>query len=185
MSREGRGRLSTIDLLPEACDPDIQWVLEELRQSKRLQLDILKEFNGRLADKAVAPISVGTFSRYSVRKSQQFRKLDESRRLSAELMKSLGAEGSEELTMLVGETIKTVALQLMDDGKIDSKGLMELARATQAAVQAQKLSTDHRAKLEKAIEDNKEEAIEMVAKEAGVPAERIAQMRREILGMSK
>ena len=183
MSRQGRGRLSSIDLLPESADADIAWALTELRDNKRLQKDILREFNGRLADHGLAPISIGAFSRYSVRKAEQFRKLDEVRRISSDLVENLGVQGSEDMTMLVAEMIKSMAYQILEAGAVDSKGVMELARGVQAAVQAQRLSADHRARLEKAIAENKEEVLETVAKEAGLSDTRIKQLRRDFLGV--
>lgn len=181
--REGRGRLSYLDLLPEEADGDIAWALDELRQNKRLQKDIREELNSKLADRGLAPVSIGAFSRYSTRKTVQFRKLDESRRMSAELIKTLGTEGPDDLTVLVAEMIKSVSLQILENGSLGSKDVMELAKAMQSAVSAQRMSTDHRAKQEKAVAAKVDEAISVIAGEAGISKSKIAQMKKDLLGL--
>ncbi|MES2755601.1 MAG: phage protein Gp27 family protein, partial [Pseudomonadota bacterium] len=77
--REGRGRLSSIDLLPDDAEAEIIWALEELRERRQPQVAILAEFNARLADRGVAGVSKSAFSRWSIRKALQFRRLDEVR----------------------------------------------------------------------------------------------------------
>ena len=98
----GRGRLSSIDQLPEEAEDDIVWALEALRENKIPQTAILEEFNLRLADKDIEPISKSAFGRYSIRKARQFRQLDAVRRMSAELVDTLGPEGPDEVTGLPG-----------------------------------------------------------------------------------
>jgi len=183
MARQGRGRLSSIDLLPECADADIAWVSGELRANKRLQKDILREFNARIADHGLAPVSVGAFSRYSVRKAEQFRKLDEVRRISSNLVENLGVQGPDDVTMLVAQMIKGMAYNILEAGAVDTKGVMELARGVRAAVQAQRLSADHRERMQKTIDKKSEEVIEKVAKEAGLSGDRINQLRRDFLGV--
>jgi hypothetical protein len=68
--RSGRGKLSSIEILPEVCDEDIAWVNAELKERRIPQTEILREFNARIADHGCKPISKGAFSRYSVRKAQ-------------------------------------------------------------------------------------------------------------------
>jgi hypothetical protein len=84
--REGRGRLSSIDMLPEDAEPDVVWALEQLRERTMPQNAILDEFNKRLADRGIAKVSKSSWSRYAVRKAIQFRKLDEVQRMSGELV---------------------------------------------------------------------------------------------------
>ncbi|MFA7604043.1 MAG: phage protein Gp27 family protein [Novosphingobium sp.] len=161
----GRGRLSSIDLLPEEAEPEIVWVAEELRQGRRLQIDILAEFNARLADRGIGPVSKSAFGRYSARKAEQFRELDEIRRISAELSASLGTGGSDDLTMAVAAMVKKAAYKILEGGLIDPKSVMELARAVQAAASATKMSAEHRRKLEEEFKTRFEKAVGSVEKE--------------------
>ena len=88
--RAGRGRLSTIDLLPDGAEEDIVWALEQLRARAIPQNLILDQFNSRLASRGMAAVSKSAFSRWSVRKAIQFRRLDEVRAITNDLVASLG-----------------------------------------------------------------------------------------------
>lgn len=146
--REGRGRLSSIDLLPEEADEAIAWAVEQLHERKLPQTVILVGFNDRLVEKGITPISKSSFSRYAVRKALQFRKLDEARRLSAELVSTLGAEGADEVTVMVAELLKMAMFERLEGGTLDSKAIMELSRGLSSVVSAQKASAEHRKKLQ-------------------------------------
>lgn len=146
--REGRGRLSSIDLLPEEADEAIAWAVEQLHERKLPQTVILVGFNDRLVEKGITPISKSAFSRYAVRKALQFRKLDEARRLSAELVGTLGAEGADEVTVMVAELLKMAMFELLEGGQLDSKAILALSRGLSSVTSAQKTSSEHRKKLQ-------------------------------------
>lgn len=165
--RDGRGRLSSIDLLPEEADPDIAWANEQLRERKLPQTVIFTEFNERLADRGIEPVSKSSFSRYSVRKAVQFRKHDEARRMSAELVSQLGPDGADEVTVMVCEMIKVAAGELLEKGQLDSKALMELGRGVSSAVGAQKASAEHRRKLQDELLGKVDKAIDKAGESAG------------------
>lgn len=184
--REGRGRLSTIDMLPDEAEPDLVWAVEQLRERKMHARAILDEFNARLADRGIAPISKSAWGRYAVRKAIQFRKLDEVRRISDELVESLGADGPDQVTVAVAEMVKLAAFRLLEGGDAGAKDVNELARALNSAVNAQKTSAEHRRRIEAQIQDKLVSAAdkaETLAREAGLGADRIAQMRRDVLGL--
>ena len=184
--RDGRGRLSSIDMLPEEADQDIVWALEQLRDRKMPQGAILAEFNSRLADRGVGGVSKSAFSRWAIRKAIQFRKMDEVRHITAEIVTDLGTDGADQVTVAVAEMLKVAIYELLEKGTADSKGVMEMARALTSVVSAQKTSTEHRRKLEERVAAQMEQAAdkaERVATEAGLTAERAAQIRREVLGL--
>lgn len=184
--REGRGRLSSIDMLPEEADQDIAWALEQLRDRKMAQAAILAEFNSRLADRGVGGVSKSAFSRWAVRKAIQFRRLDEVRHITAEIVADIGTDGADQVTVAVAELMKVAIYELLEKGTPDPKGVMEMSRALQSVVSAQKTSAEHRKRLEEQIRAKTEAAVEKVEKmaaEAGLSAERAAQIRREVLGL--
>lgn len=186
--REGRGRLSNIDLLPEEADAVVAWANEQLRERALPQTVIFTEFNERLADLGIETISKSSFSRYAVRKAIQFRKHDEARRMSAELVANMGADGADEVTVMVAELIKVAMFELLEDGKLKPKNVMELARGLQAVVGAQRGSEEYRRKLEQRVSAEMERAadsLERVGREQGLSADRIAQLRREFLGVKQ
>lgn len=184
--REGRGRLSSLDMLPDDCDADIVWALEALRERKMPQAAILGEFNARLADRGVAGVSKSAFSRWAVRKAIQFRRLDEVRQITAEIVTDMGADGADQVTVAIAELMKVAIYELLENGTPDPKSVMEMGRALQSVVAAQKTSADHRKKLEERVRAETEAAVdkaEKMATEAGLSAEWGKNLRREVLGL--
>jgi len=184
--REGRGRLSSIDMLPDEAEPDLVWAVEQLRERKMHARAILDEFNARLADRGIAPISKSAWGRYAVRKAIQFRRLDEVRRISDELVESLGADGPDQVTVAVAEMVKLAAFRLLEGGDAGAKDVNELARALNSAVNAQKTSAEHRRRIEQQLQDKLKsvaDRAETLGREAGLSADRISQMRRDVLGL--
>ncbi len=183
--REGRGRLSSIDLLPEEAEPDIVWALDALRERAMPQTAILAEFNSRLADRGIAGVSKSAFNRWSVRKAIQFRRLNEVRAITGEIVRDLGVDGADNVTIAVAESIKAAVYERLE-GDNDPKALMALGRALNSAVAAQKSSADLRAKIEARTNAQLEaaaEKVESVGREAGLSEDRVAQIRRDVLGL--
>ena len=183
--REGRGRLSSIDQLPDEAEPDILWALEELRKREMPANAILDEFNGRLADRGIAKISKSAFSRWSIRKAIQLRRLDEVRAITTDVVSGLGADGADDVTVTIAEMLK-VAIYESLEGTLDPKGIMALSRALNSAVAAQKTSAEHRRKLEEKVTAQDEQAADRAAdagRQAGLSADRVAQLRRDVLGV--
>lgn len=182
---EGRGRLSSIDLLPEDAEPDIIWALKALSERGMPQTAILAEFNARLADRKIAGVSKSAFNRWSVRKAIQFRKLNEVRAITGEIVRDLGVDGADNVTIAVAESIKAAVYERLE-GDNDPKALMALGRALNSAVAAQKSSADLRAKIEARTNAQIEaaaEKVESVGREAGLSEDRVAQIRRDVLGL--
>ena len=178
--REGRGRLSSIDLLPEEAEEDVVWALEQLRERKLPGNVILEEFNERLADKGITPISKSSWSRYAVRKAIQFRKLDEAQRMSGEIVATLGSEGADQVTVMVAELLKTAMFEVLEEGQLNSKAIMELSRGLSSVVSAQKTSADHRRKLQDELLSKVDKAIEKAGQDgAGADAGAVLKRIRE------
>lgn len=181
--REGRGRLSSIDLLPDEAEEDVVWALDQLRERKLPQNVILAEFNERLADRGIPPVSKSAWSRFAVRKAIQFRKLDEVQRISGELVASLGADGPDQVTIMVAEMIKLASFQALEKGDVPTKGIKELSQSLQAAVNAQRASAEHRRKAQEEVDKRINEAAAKVAdlgKQGGVSAETLAEINRAL-----
>lgn len=182
---EGRGQLSSIDMLPEEADGDIVWALDQLREMRLPQSAILMEFNERLADKGIDQVSKSSFNRYSIRKAKQFRKMDQAQRMARELVQSMGTEEPDQVTIIVAEMVKVAALGMLEDGELSSKGLMELSRALQSAVSAQKGSADYREKLEREVQAKlakAAEAVNDVGKRNGISPEALEEINRRLMG---
>ena len=184
---ETRGRLSSIDLLPETVQDDVVWALGELNARKRTQSDILFEFNDRLVAKGVERISKSAFNRRAIRVARQRAKRDEAREIYSALAEDLDASKIDEASVVVGEMIKTLVVELLDneEGVISPTGAMELAQAYVKAIQGQKMSADLRKQREKEFEVKATEAIEKVAKQKGLAADTVADIKAQILGIRK
>jgi hypothetical protein len=167
--------------LPDEAEADVVWALEQLRANKLPQTAILAEFNERLADRGIPPVSKSAWSRFAVRKAIQFRKLDEVQRMSAELVSSLGTEGPDQVTVAVAEMLKLAMFQQLE-GDVSTKGIMELARAAIGGERAEglgrgrrRLEEDVQARLQKAAE-----AAQEAGKKAGVSPETLAEINRAL-----
>lgn len=163
--RQGRGRLSIFDTLPDEAQPDLVWLNGELRANKRSGVELRDLFNARLAVHGIEPISVGSFSRYSVRKATQFRELDETMRMSRELAEMLGTDSADKLTITLSNLLQHTAVKLVEaeGSTLAAKDLMELGRMAQSAVSAQKQSADYRRQLEREFAERVEKAAKEVA----------------------
>lgn len=188
-----RGRVSSIDRLPAWADEARLWALAELTEARRDQLDILAEFNERLAAAAAAngvspapQISKSAFNRRALRIAAFGRRMEETRAIAAAVGARLESGDPDELTVMVAETIKTLVFELLEsrgEGGINPKGTMELARALQAAVSAQSVSAERRRRIEAELKDKAGRAIDQ-AVERGKLDKEAAQRAREIMGFA-
>ena len=184
--RRGRGRLSKIDMLPSEADEVVQWAALELREETLTQIEICSEFNEELAKLGIDPISASAFNRHSIRMADMIRRTNQTREIAAVLTDRMEPGQSDNVTITLAEMIKTLISELLDKGGeagFSPKAAMELAGALKSAVAAEKMSSDRRTKLEAKIETKVEEVIDKVSVEAGLSAERIKQLRRDVLGV--
>jgi hypothetical protein len=181
---EGRGRLSTLDLVPEEGQDDIVWALAELNKRQRTQSDILFEMNDRLEAKGLEPISRSSFNRRAVRLAAASRRLEEARYMFAGLADQFTPDKVDEGNIGLGEVIKTLIFELLDaDIRHDPKGAMELARAYLATIQGQKISSERRQKLTKEYAEKTSAAVDQVARAKGLTADTVEAIKAQILGV--
>lgn len=193
--RRGRGRLSSIDLLPREADDIIVWAAGELAKRERTLTDIYGEFHTRLialqGDQGLAfdiP-AFSSFHRYSMAQAKLAREMEESNQIMATLAGRLDGIGDEDATVVLIALVKSIivrTIQGRDHGSFDAEEILFLSRSLQQLVASSRHSTAQRQLIQSKVDAAKEEAIdkaEVAAREAGVSAERIAQMRREFLGV--
>ena len=188
----GRGRLSKIDLLPEECDEVVAWAAQELADRDRTQTEIYPEFKRKLiAIQGEHGIdfdipSFTAFNRYSLKLSQLTRRIEQTREIAATISERMDAESSDDLTLIAAETIKTLVFEILSskgEAGIDPKGAKALADALRSATLAQNVSTQRRKTIQQEYEAKAEKAIERVAKEKGLSADTISQLRHDFLGV--
>lgn len=193
--QRGRGRLSSIDTLPEEAGDIVVWASQEMAARDRTLTDIYAEFKQKLialqGEQGLAfdiP-AFSSFHRYSVRQAVLARRLEEAREISSNLSARLDGVANEDLTIMVVESLKTLVFEIINDrgdSGVKPKEVMEMARAIQSLVATSRLSNAQRAAFQAELEARTDEAIDKAAtaaKEAGVSADAIAQMRREFLGV--
>lgn len=185
--KEGRGRLSSLDLVPDECQDDVRWAIGELNKRTRTQGDILFELNDRLEAKGCLPISRSSFNRSSVRLAAAARRLAEARHIFEGLAPHFTPEKIDEGNIGLGEVIKTLIFELTDPGEVGHtpKEAMELARAYLATIQGQRLSSDRRQRLQKEFATKTGAAIDQVAKTKGLTADTVDEIKAKILGLAK
>lgn len=190
--RRGRGRLSAIDRLPEECDAAVAWAAQELSGRDRTQTEIYAEFREKLiavqggTGAGFDVPSFSAFNRYSLRLAAMTRRIEETRAIATTITERLDAGASDDLTVIAAEAIKTLIFEILQsagEGGVSTKGAQELANALRAAAAAQSVSTARRQKVEAEFAEKVDEVVETVGREAGLSAERVAQLRREFLGV--
>lgn len=199
--RNGRGQLSSIDLLPEVADDAIAWANAQLRERNMPQGEILREFNARLADHGIAPITRSAFSRHSVRLAIELRKLHASRDITNILLERVSPDERDDMMLAAVEIVKAQLLQtVMDQDAPDPKSLAHvtlaltrLSATRQREAEGKRRSARHeQEESERAAARQREREIAeataanvgRVMNEAGLSAERIAAIRVGVLGLS-
>ena len=202
--REGRGRLCSIDLLPEEAEEDIAWANAELAARSMPQTEILYQFNARLADKGIGGISKGAFSRYSVRKALVARKHEAARAMTETVLGKLSPNERNDSTLAMTELLKHQIVEMVMAQEVPDPGMLgfaclSLQRLSLTAARASSENRiDRKAKADAKVlrkaarahelsEQDRQETAEQVAQiasEAGLGAERIAAIRRGVLGIA-
>ncbi len=189
----GRGRLSGFELLPVECEPLLAEAAQALGARQRTQLDIYADFVRGCEEIMAASRgeieftipSFSSFNRLSIRLARITRRLDQTRQIVAAISEKFDARESDDLTIMLGETIKSLILHMLAEGDevLQSKDVMQLATAFKAALQAQSISSDRRRKVEAEFEGKVTEAVERAAKATGMSAETAEAVKAQILGV--
>lgn len=185
----GRGRLSSVDLLPIEAEEDVAWAFAELRARKRTQEDILESLNLRLALKGLGPISKSAFNRAAIRTARMAHRLGEVREIATALSSRFEDGGDEDLTLLVSETIKSLVFETLENaGRLKADGitaemLANFALALKSAEQAKKVTADTRKVIEANFKKQAGEAIEKAAGVKGLTAEAKEEFKRLLFGV--
>jgi hypothetical protein len=188
--RRARGRLSSVDLLPEEADEDVLWAWEQLRRRRRTQSEILDQLNLRLQLKNITPISKSAFNRAAIRLMRMAARLEETREIAGVLAQKLDASGGEELTLLLGETIKVLVYEMLENaGELKANGItaemmMNFARAVKFAEESRRITADTRVKIEREFTAKATEAVENAAKAKGLTKDTVDAIKAQILGLN-
>ncbi len=191
---QGRGQLSSIDLLPKEADHIVSGAASELADREKTQTDIYAEFVSRCealkaehrGELEFTIPSFSSFNRFSLRQARLSRRLDQTRDIVRVQAEKHAAQASDDLTVMAGEMIKSVVLHMLGDAAdgIEPKQLKELADAFRSAQTAQNLSSVRKAKETAALQARIGEAVETVAKAKGLTAETTESIKATVLGVT-
>lgn len=170
---DGRGRLSSIDLLPDEAQDEIVWAMGELNKRKRTQADILFELNDKLAVKGIDAISKSAFNRKAIRIASAARKIAERRALFEGIAPQFTPDRIAEADVVIGELIKILITELLDRdaNEFDAKGAMELSRAYKHTIEGQRLSGDAKRRALADFDKKIAGAVDTVSKAKGITAD--------------
>lgn len=188
--RSGRGRLSSINLLPDYADAVIAEAMAALADDKLTQTEILDRMNLELLalDPPVEPVSRSAFNRHSIRFSAQARRLREARETAAALAERLEDMPEGDIGLMLGETIKAVLNDVLMDGMISGEtpsitDLKAAAETVQRLASARKADHDTADRARRAVMAKAAEAIDMGVTDGRIDAD-AARRAREIMGFA-
>ncbi|MEO0496911.1 MAG: phage protein Gp27 family protein [Pseudomonadota bacterium] len=192
--KKGRGRLSSIELLPVHADAIVADAAAALSRRDETQTEIYKGFVAELeqlqaehrGELEFKIPSFSSFNRHSIKLEALRRRLDDTREIAGSIAKNFDAEASDDLTLIAAEAIKTLVFEITTDAGeagMDPKGAMQLAAALRGAAQAQHVSTARRVKVKSTFEKDVDQAIDKVKKAKGLSDELAADIREKVLGV--
>lgn len=186
-TRGKRGRLSSIDLLPEEAAPDIQWAYEEIKERKQHQLSILGELNKRLADRGLKPISKSAFNRKALWLMAHGAAILQAREIAAVMAERLDDTPEGDVGLLLNELIKSIVFDIISNAQLTDKVSMNMAVNAALALQkledARKISVSTRAKIAKDFSAKAAAAVETAGAAKGLSRDTIDTIKAQILGV--
>ncbi|MCB1470889.1 MAG: DUF3486 family protein [Rhizobiaceae bacterium] len=186
----GRGRLSSIRLLPQEVSDIVIWAAGELQANNRTQLDIYKEFHARLEQRQRESRgeldfripSLSMFNRYSMELDATTREMNEAREMATAVLAGLDHNDGDDITKFVGEALKAAVMAMLrsQKGKLAPKHLQELANTMRMVASAQAMSAAERRKSEEENNERVKTAVEEVGRKAGVSQETLDEINRAL-----
>lgn len=186
--RRRRGRLSSIDLLPEAAEPAIAEAMQALRERKKPQTQILNELNATLADIGVKGISKSAFNRKALWLAGYGAQLENAREIAAIVGEKLEEAPEGDVGLLLGETLKTLIFDVLSEASLSktSPSMIMLSLASKSLAnleRARKLSVETRVRIEKDFRKKVLAAVDQAAAAKGLSADTVSSIKRQILGV--
>lgn len=191
--RRGRGRLSSIQLLPLEVNDIVIWAAAELQKATRTQQEIYQEFVERLEERQSESEgelefripSRSSFNRYSTNLDAMTRDMNEMREMASAVVGTLDEQESDDLTLCVTEAIKGIIFHIIRTKKdqIDPKAIANLSNGMLRILQAQNVSTLRRQKLEQEYRSKVAASVETAARERGMSDDTVEAIKAKILGV--
>jgi Protein of unknown function (DUF3486) len=186
--RGRRGRLSSLELLPEEASSDVQWAYQEVMARRMPQLKIVAGLNKRLADRGLAArISKSAFGRKALWVIGHGDALVKAREIAAIMAEKLDDVPEGDVGLLLGEVIKSIVFDIVSDGQLNDNVSMNMAVQASVALQkledARRISVGNRSKIAKTFAAKASEAVEAAGTERGLSREQIDTIKTKVLGV--
>lgn len=186
--RRGRGRLSSIDLLPDEAEPAVMRAIDALKERKKPQAQILRVLNMELEAMGAKPISKSAFNRKALWLATYGRQLEQAREIASVYAERLNETPDGDVGMLLGETLKTLIFDVLTEASLSKKSpsivmLGVAAEALRNLEKARELSVNNRIKIERDLFKDAKKAVDRVAREKGLSKDTVTAIKRQILGV--
>lgn len=184
--RKKRGKVSKVDLLPDAIKAKLN---ELLRDGRMKQVDILAEVNLLINDAGLSEknkLSASGINRYSTQMETIGADLREAREVTEMWVAKLGTKPTGEVSQLLMEMLRTQLFKLLvkandnPDDVLDPETINKLALGISRLEQASTINMKREKEIRKAFAEEAAEAISSKAKSMGTSAEG-AQMFKNVL----
>lgn len=181
--RQGRGRLSSIDLIPE----DIRLKLNAaLRDRTLTQKQILDAINPLLYSRGHDPISKSAINRYSMQIEEKGAMMREAREAADRLVGGLGEYKGTDLGRALTEMVKTLSFDLViNGGEVDVNTLNKVALIAQRIERASKISLERENELRRRVLEEAADTVSESKAVGGLSDEAVELIRQNILGVNK
>lgn len=185
-----RGRLSSIDLLPDEAVPYVRDAMDALGERRRTQDDIRDELNNHLLSIGAPPVSRSAFHRNALHIAVTGTRLLQVREIASIMAEKLNKQSDGDVGLLLNETIKCLVYdvimeQQLSDDSASMKMLKEAAATLKNLEQARTLNIHGEVRKKDNFADVAEGAVVAAAKEAGLDASTIRKLREDFLGIVK
>jgi hypothetical protein len=187
-SRGKRGRLSSLDLLPDEAFPHVRAAIDALAERRRTQDDIREELNTHLLALGLDPVSRSAFNRKALQLAVVGEKIRLGRELAAAFAEKQAKMPEGDVALLINETVKTLIFDLVmnenfRDSDTSAKMMKEVSLALYRLEQARKISHGTRFAISATVAAQATEQVDIVAKAKGLSAETAEEIKAKILGI--
>lgn len=185
-----RGRASKIDLLPS----NIQKELNNLLADKKFTQGDIRAAINELIDRHGLPedmkLSRSGLNRYAASMETAGAKIREMNAIAAQWTGKIDIESSGETSKLLIQMVRSLAFDVSiklqnGENSIDPKGLKELATAIEKLEKSASEGFKREQEVRKVMALEAANAVEKVAKSAGLSVEGAAMIRQQILGLAQ
>ena len=180
------GRTSTVEKLPEDILEKLQSLLRDPRVN---QLDATAKINAILGEQGHDTVSKSAVNRYAQKMAQVGKRLQESRDMAQMWIGKLGSAPQGEVGKLLNETIRTLAFETTmkmaedENEAVSPKVLAQLSLAVQRLEASATLNLKRDEEIRKQAREEAAEDMEKIAKEGGISAETVLDIKRKLLNL--